>query len=203
MVRTIGLPLKTRGSRCPEWVRAVQGLLEPKFADVSGKVFVISDKAHLARYRRRFASQAPDTCDENTDNHEHFGYFDGTTVEGVRRNYALAQVVRLAWLDALERKFPGRGFRLFVSNEYYVDPEETNGDELGIDTVLRLWSLPATSKDFDRVYRPNDATMDKVLWLEFSDDGLLQVDEVLRIIAKGAKHPKIREAVRRRRSDAI
>ncbi len=174
-------------------------LLEPRFVEVSGKVFRVGGKAGAARYRRRYANVTPSTCDENTDNHEHFWYFDGKARHGIRQNWALAEVVRLAWLEVLTRRFPSKRFRLFVSNEFWVDPDD-DGEDMGVDTVLRLWSHdPKTAKGFDDTYHPDDVTPEKVFWHEFSEAGLLPVERVLAVIARGRTHPKYREAVKRRR----
>ena len=173
-------------------------LLHPKFIEVSGKVFQVWNAANAARCRRQYSKRRPETVDENTDNHEHFWCFPGTTVEGVQRNYMLAEVVRLAWSDVLGRQFPKKRFRLFVLHEYQFDDtdEESVGEELGILTTLRLWSVdPKTAESFDACYRPESASAGTVLLTQFPEEGFHSVKQVLAMINRGAKDPHYRRAM--------
>jgi len=173
-------------------------LLHPKFIEVSGKVFQVWNAANAARGRRQYSKRRPETVDENTDNHEHFWCFPGTTVEGVQRNYMLAEVVRLAWSDVLGRQFPKKRFRLFVLHEYQFDDtdEESAGEELGILTTLRLWSVdPKTAESFDACYRPESASAGTVLLTQFPEEGFHSVKQVLAMINRGVKDPHYRRAM--------
>jgi hypothetical protein len=193
------------GADFPEWIESLRSLLRPEFVEVSGKVFQVWNEAGAQACRSRYTSRSPVTADENTDNHEHFWYFDGTTPEGVNRNYLLAEVVSLAWAGILAQRFPGKRFRLFVSNEYSVDGVASEGGETGIDTVLRLWSIdPATEEAFDACYQPDSVSSGTVLWTQFPEKGLRPISDMLAIIRKGNAHPEYREAIERlRRSHAI
>ena len=189
----------------PEWIESLRSLLDPVFVEINGKVFQVWNRSEATRCRRRYSSKTPHTVDENTDNHEHFWFFDGSTVEGVRRNHLIAEVVRMAWSEILAQRFPEKRFRLFVSNEFSVDGEAGDGEDMGVDTVLRLWSIdPTTSASFDACYRPDLASADKVLWIQFPEKGLRPVEEMLTIIAAGSEHAEYQEALaRQRRSHAI
>jgi hypothetical protein len=162
-----------------DWVEPIEELLRPRFVEVAGKVFQVWNAAGAARCRRLYSTRKPETVDENTDNHEHFWFFDGKTLAGVRNNFLLAEVVRLAWQDVLARQFPKKRFRLFVINEYQFDDDSEGeeigfekGEEIGIETTLRLWTIdPKTAKDFDSCYRPESASADTVLLTQFVEKG--------------------------------
>jgi len=178
-----------------EWVKPLEGLLRPKFVEVSGKVFRVWNTAGAARYRRRYTTRRPETVDENTDNHEHVWFFDGRTLEGVQNNFLLAEAVRLTWHDVLTRQFPKKRFRLFVMNEYQFD-DDSEGEEVGILTTLRLWSIdPKTTKSFDSCYRPETASARTVLLTQFLEKGYQPVGRILEMINGGEQHPQYRKAI--------
>lgn len=186
-----------------DWVKPLEALLRPRFVEVAGKVFQVWNAAGAAQCRRSYSSRKPQTVDENTDNHEHFWFFDGKTLAGVRNNFLLAEVVRLAWRDVLARQFPKKRFRLFVINEYQFDDDSEGeeigierGEEIGIETTLRLWTIdPKTAKDFDSCYRPESASADTVLLTQFVEKGHQPVSRVLEMVTGGEQHPQYRRAV--------
>lgn len=164
-------------------------LLSPTFVECRGRVFANQRQSDLPRaYKRR----APGTVDENTANHVHFEFFRDDTEEGVRENFTLAETVRLVWREHLRSQFPRRRFRLFVSNEYHNVPTERRPfpakDEC-VQTVLRLWSVPADDTGFDDTYHPDATGPGWVLWPEYRRVRLVKLSTVIRLIASRAPHP--------------
>jgi hypothetical protein len=188
---------KDRKLTPPDWVNPLVALLRPKFVEVGGKVFHVWGAKGADQCRRTYASRRPQTVDENTDNHEHFRFFDGRTREGVHNNFFLAEVVRLAWRDVLRQQFPKKRFRLFVVNEFAFDDDDPPGWETGVViTTLRLWSVdPRTAKDFDATYRPGAASANSVLLIDFPERGLQPLDRVLAMIKRGVKLSQYRKAI--------
>ena len=164
-------------------------LLAPTFVAVRGKVFANTD---AGRCRKRYKLEAPLTVDENTHNHLHFDFFPDNTESGVRDNYALAEAVRIVWREQLRAQFPRKRFRLFVSNEYCSTPTKRRPIRAQfecIDTVLRLWSLPADDPGFDSTYHPDSTGPGWVLWPEFRRDRLVKLSTVIKLIQTRAAHP--------------
>ena len=177
----------------PESIRLLRALLVPRFVSVKEKVFVrLNDGTVLVRPGRR----QPTTLDENTENHVHFRFFPANTEDRVRDNCALAEAVRIVWQSHLRKQFPRKRFRLFVSNEYQCWPTTRRPIRVAdeeVETVLRLWSLPADSTAFDEVYQPDAIGPDLVMWPEYRRNGLVRLSTVLRIMKSTTAHPaKIR-----------
>ncbi len=179
----------------PRHIKEYCDLFDASFLGVGDKLF--------SRYEYNPSSPPEQsTVEENTLNSEGFYYFSGETMEGVLRNHALASAVTVVWQSRLAATFPQREFRCFVSNEYDVwsdtkDPGVVVGD--GVRTVLRLWSLPADSPSFDRVYRVHEVAPDRVLWPEYDDSRLVPLQEVFDVIHE-AKHPAREQTLRRGRA---
>ena len=176
----------------------LQAMLAPSFTEFAGKVF-----AHVAfqGFRVRAAPRKPTTVDENTDNHVHFDFFSGNTKVGVHDNFRLAEAARLIWQVQLRQRFPRKRFRLFVSNEYQIWPTTRKPVRVkaeAIETVLRLWSLPADDATLDEVYRPDETGADRVLWPEFRRAGLVRLPTVLAIMQQSASHPAKARTLRKR-----
>ena len=187
-------------SSYPEWSEALRAYLRPRFLMLSGKVFRISGMDHARRIRKRFLSCVPETVDENTDNHVHFWYFDGSTYDGVRRNMIMADTVRLAWQEVLDRMFPATEFRLFVSNEYSVgafsraEPFEASES---IETVLRLWTVAPEAEEFDSSYRVESAVSGDVLWTDYLDKERLPLTRMFEKLSLGVADDELRTAAKR------
>jgi hypothetical protein len=178
-----------------DWLKPLEQLLRPKFVEVSGKVFQVWNAAGAARCRRSYSTRKPQTVDENTSNHEHFWFFDGRTLEGTRNNYLLAEVVCLAWRDVLARQFSKKRFRLFVMNEYEFDID-SEGEDVGILTTLRLWSVDRkTAKSFDSCYQPEAASASTVLLTQFPEKGYQPLASVVEMLNEGEQHPQYRKAI--------
>ncbi len=128
---------------------------------------------------------------ENTLNSERFYFFSQDTGEDVLRNHALASAVRVVWQSRLATVFPNREFRCFVSNEYVIYPDDNDKTVIGlegVETVLRLWALPADSPSFDEAYKVDQLAPARVLWDECDKDHLVPLENVFQII-QAAEHP--------------
>jgi len=173
-------------------------LLAPTFVLFRGKLFA---NVPTWRVRENYKRRIPRTVDENTDNHVHFEFFRDDTETGVRENYALAEATRLVWRERLRIQFPRKRFRLFVSNEYHSTPTARSPirakDEC-VQTVLRLWSLPADDAGFDATYHPDSAGPEWVLWPEYRRDQLVRLSTVVRLIESRAAHPAKTKYLRER-----
>jgi hypothetical protein len=181
--------------------RLMEGFLSflaPTFVSFRGKVF---SNIPLQDLRRSYKRRTPRTVDENTDNHEHFDlFFPDRTEEGVRKNYALANAVRLVWEERLRAQFPRRRFRLFVSNEYHnglIWSAGVTSTHESVHTVLRLWSLPADD-GFDETYHPDLSGPDWVLWPEYRRGKLVKLSTVVKIIRSRKAHPAKKRYLRER-----
>ena len=185
-----------------EDVKYYRELLEPRFVAIGGRVFVNGTVDSL---RRAYRGRKPMTVDENTSNHVHFEFYSGRSESGVRSNYALAEGVRVVWRECLRRKFPRRLFRLFVSNEYQCWPTSRKPirvKEERVDTVLRLWSLPADHAGFDKTYHPDAAGPDYVMWPEYRRGRPVKLSTVIGLIQTKALH-RAKERTLRERWHAI
>ena len=184
------------------WHDQFRRLLFPIFIPVKGHIFVTFSrskrraKAIKASYRKKI----PQAVDENTANHEHIDFFDDCSLEGIRKNYALAESVRLVWNEILARQFPDRQFCLIVSNEYDLCTEGDSEDDSavvthqGVSTTLRLWTRDAhTDKQFQASYHVKNLDPHKVIWygqwLYKMDVGLLDLAPVCRLMQRSRAKP--------------
>ena len=182
------------------WPEEYRSLYRPTFVEVQGRVFVLGTRSRqeIQRFSRQF-KEPPTAVDENTRNHEHFWYFDNDTIDGVRRNYTLAEAVRLAWAELLARQFPGKSFELFVVNEYTISEDF---DEPGtivheeVTPTLRLWTRDnAETQGMREAYHVDDLGPESVLWPEKLKDGLFDLDAIFKLIGEGPDHPSKKEAL--------
>ena len=183
-----------------EWDYYFRRLLLPIFVPVKGRIFVTFSKSKRAAQaiKKRYQKRTPETVDENTHNHEHIEFFDDCSLEGIRKNYALAESARLVWNEILTRQFPDRKFCLIVSNEYDLYTEGDSEDDAavvthqGVSTTLRLWTMdPRTDKQFHASYHVKDLDPHKVIWygqwLYKMDVGLLDLVEVCRLMQEARR----------------
>lgn len=190
-----------------EWDYYFRRLLSPTFVSVKGRIFVTFSKskritqAIKSHYRKR----TPETVDENTSNHEHIEFFGDCSLEGIRKNNALAESVRLVWNEILTRQFPDRQFCLIVSNEYDLETEKDAEDDTavvthqGVSTTLRLWTKdPRTDKQFQSSYHVKDLDPHKAIWygqwLYKMNVGMLDLVELCRLMQE-AKTKRMRLGV--------
>lgn len=198
----LGIRIKQR-----EWHYEFRRLLSPIFVPVKGRIFVTFSRSKRVTQaiKKSYHKRTPETVDENTCNHQHIEFFDDCSLEGIRKNYALAESVRLIWNDILTRQFPDHQFCLLVSNEYDLYTEGDSEDDAavvtnqGVSTTLRLWPRdPRTDKQFQASYHVKDLEPHKVIWygqwLYKMDVGLLDLVDVCRLMQE-AKTTRMRLGV--------
>jgi hypothetical protein len=187
------------------WPDEYRRLYRPTFVEVKGRVFALGTRSRstIKQFKRQFR-EPPTVVDENTLNHEHFWYFDNTTIEGCRKNYVLAEAVRLAWSELLGQLFPDRNFELFVCNEYAISEDFDAPGTIVHEEVtptLRLWTGGDTeSQSMREAYHIDDLGPEKVLWPERIEEGLFDLEEIYALIESGPEHPSKIEALEVRRT---
>ncbi len=180
----------------PQHVRDYCDLIETNFVEAGGKLYSRCDFEGSIPP----GPPEPTTVMENTLNSERFRFFPRTTFDGVLKNHALASAVRVVWQSRLATLFPHRSFRCFVSNEYALWPHDDDPAAIGeeaVETVLRLWSLPADDLQFDETYMVDQLAPDRVLWREYDASRLLRLSEVFDVI-NGGMHPAKMKALQAR-----
>ena len=182
------------------WPEEYWSLCRPTFAEVQGRVFVMGTRSRqeIRRLARRFKTP-PNAIDESNFNHEHFWFFDNDTIEGCRKNYVLAEAIRLVWRELLTRQFPNRPFELFVCNEYMISDDHENPGTIVYEEVtptLRLWTPDESeAKQIREAYHVDELGPEKVLWPEKAEDGLFDLEEIFELIKAGPDHPSKKEAL--------
>jgi len=152
------------------WPGEYRWLFKPIFCEIDDQVFLGDEK--LYRRQKKKTGVTYRTIDENTDNHEHFWFFDNTTFEGFQNNYTLGAAVRLVWSDILSRQFPKKTFRLFVSNEYCVwtknNSESRDAEIVDFEIVptIRLWTF---DPEFEELYAKADRGPRYAWWYSRQD----------------------------------
>jgi len=187
------------------WPEEYRGLFRPTFVEVQGRVFVLwtRSRQEIRRFSQGF-EKPPTAVDENTINSERFWYFDNDTIDGCRKNRALAEAVRIAWGALLARHFPGRSFELFVVNEYRISDDFDQPGTIVHEEVtptLRLWTRDdAETRKMREAYHVDELGPEKVLWPERLADGLFDLAEIFHLIGEGPDHPRKKEALEIRAS---
>ena len=170
-----------------DWPADFIRLCNPIFVGVKGRVFVAYSKPK--RVRKYYEKRRPEPVDENTSNHEHIEFFDGGSLEGIQKNHALAESLRLIWQHKLSRQFPNWRFMLFVVNEYELQTAEDSSSDKArvtnhnVTTTLRLWTIKSSTDDkFGTAYHIQDLSCDKAIWpcqwIYHIDVGALDLDLV-------------------------